>query len=654
MNNNQDEDIESLYDDEPEELDETPETPEEGMEDAGGVSEPSQSFNPQNNFRRNQEYHNRNYYKDRVNETQDKRDDAQQRRNETKQQRQQAKDSYKDAKKGNKSDEGYKDNKKAAKNEYKNAKKEDKAARQDYRDAKRANRQAKFDKFANDANTMMHPGEALKNKAKDKLDQINPVNMAKKKAEQIKDKAKDKVKDGAKKAGKAAKDGAKKAGKAVGKAAKEGGKKVAQGVAKLLAKIPPQVWAVIGGILLAVILIAVIATIISAVISNDNNKGGDYSYEVNGVEIGNVNVQIMDSAGNVVSTMDMEEYAKGLALGSMKFDQIATHPNSFKTAVVIARSSILLNADASSGVIKVNNTVPYWDYKQDFYKVVDENGVTTYVSSDTNPGAGAELIHKKLTEEEIKQIDELIKSIGGLYITGDSLSGLELDESTINSLISKEESGEISDYNDIIASQYPDATINTGNYVTHTFSGEAGEYANWKQGDAKWGDIWLGNNSGTTMRAIGCYVTSYAIAIAYLDAPTTLTDFNPGTFATELKKNGAFGSGGGFNNFNAAVKIVPGLKKERIFTSGLTKAEKISKVRAEVEKGYAVIMQVKCANYYTNGGNCSGSTHFVVVDPMGSSASGWSTLAIWNPSGQKTWDQYNNVMPYYDRVWVAK
>ena len=624
--NNQDEEIESLYDDEPEEMDEASEAPEsanEGIEEVGDVSEPDSSYNPQNSFRRNQEYHDRNYYKDRVAESEKKLDEAKIKRNDAKSEQQRSWKKNDPNDKGPVKSDGSNTHEKTRK-EKRQDKKDVRQANRDVRQAKRDNRRAKFDKLRNTADTIAHPADHaknyLQNKIKNKM--MSPLNKAKG----------------------AAKEGVKKVGKAIASKMKLG-----PGLLK------SKVVLLVIGVILGIFAISIIFVVTGDASNSKNGSNGSYSYNIDGQEVKNVSVKVMNSSNSVVETVSMEQYAKGVALNALGVEALDSNPEALKAAIVIARSSILDNSDVTSGTVEMNNTsdLVYWDYTNDLYKLETENGVD-YSPEITAETPNAELVYKALTPEQIEKYNMIADDVGGVYITGESAKGVVLDSTTISSIKSKETDDKLNDYSDIIASQYPDATINTGEFVGYTFSGEAGDYANWKQVDEQWGNIQLGNGSGTTMAKIGCYVTSYAIAIAYLEAPTTIDDFNPGTFATELKKNGAFGSGGGFNNFNAATKIVPGLKKERISASGLTMSEKIAKVRKDAESGYAIIMQVKCSNYYANGGCGSGDTHFVVLDPMTSAANDWSTLSIWNPSGKKTWAQYGNVLPYYDRVWVAK
>ena len=410
-------------------------------------------------------------------------------------------------------------------------------------------------------------------------------------------------------------------------------------------------------LLLAASMLAVFAIVLLFFVVSEakdsSGGGGSYRYNVDGVEINNVDIKIMGSENNVLDATALEQYARGVALYALGPDSIDNNPEALKTAIVIARSRILNDPDAKSGTIEIYNDgeMNYWNYKNDFYKLENDDGVL-YSPEVTAETPNAELVYKALTEEQIEQLIRLSDTVGGVYITGDSVDNIVLDESTIQSIITKSKDSSYADYNDIIAAQYPDATVNNGEFVGYTFSGEAGEYSTWKQGDKRWGSISLGTNSGTTMAEIGCYVTSNAIAIAYLNATTTLPEFNPGTFATELKRLKTFGSGGGLDNYANVSKVVPGLTKERIYTSNLSNSERIKKVKEDAEKGYAIIMQVKCNGYNMPG--CTSGTHFVVLDPITSSANKWEDLAIWNPSGKKTWAQYNRALAYYDRLIVAK
>ncbi|MCI9585365.1 MAG: hypothetical protein HFH45_01865 [Bacilli bacterium] len=87
------------------------------------------------------------------------------------------------------------------------------------------------------------------------------------------------------------------------------------------------------------------------------------------------------------------------------------------------------------------------------------------------------------------------------------------------------------------------------------FSGEpncvvttSGNFSGWKQTDAEWGSVALGNS---TVSEVGCLITSIAIQMArsgtkITNLPKEYSTFNPGALATIVNKNGGFDTRGNF------------------------------------------------------------------------------------------------------------
>ncbi len=76
----------------------------------------------------------------------------------------------------------------------------------------------------------------------------------------------------------------------------------------------------------------------------------------------------------------------------------------------------------------------------------------------------------------------------------------------------------------------------------------SGNFASWKQSDAEWGNVALGNSNVSN---IGCLITSIAIQMArsgtkITNLPKEYNTFNPGALATTVTKNGGFDGMGNF------------------------------------------------------------------------------------------------------------
>lgn len=125
---------------------------------------------------------------------------------------------------------------------------------------------------------------------------------------------------------------------------------------------------------------------------------------------------------------------------------------------------------------------------------------------------------------------------------------------------------------------------------------QAGEWSEWRQnGTAPWKDIKLGNSS-ETIGTVGCYVTSIAIQIARSGVKTNISNFNPGTFVTELnKRSNSFDGNGGLTGSGESYisEIVPGFKKAVNYVD-LTrnKEEQIKTVQSYIDKGYYVLLHL--------------------------------------------------------------
>ena len=163
---------------------------------------------------------------------------------------------------------------------------------------------------------------------------------------------------------------------------------------------------------------------------------------------------------------------------------------------------------------------------------------------------------------------------------------------------------------------------------TGTCTNSTGEYTTWKQGDSKWGSIRLGNSSNTISKA-GCLVTSISMLIKKFNISTNVKgEFNPGTFVQALNANGGFAAGGNLN-WEAVSRVAPTFRKvSDIKVSGKSQNEKLFIIKENLNKGYAIVVEVK------------GSTgqHWVAVNSING-----STVNMMDPASSATdmWKQYN-------------
>lgn len=124
----------------------------------------------------------------------------------------------------------------------------------------------------------------------------------------------------------------------------------------------------------------------------------------------------------------------------------------------------------------------------------------------------------------------------------------------------------------------------------------------WKQGSGEpWANVTIGKGSGTSMKKIGCYVTSLAIVMSNSGTKINSTTFDPGVLARTIKANGGFDSGGNLIAY-AWKDLVPDFEfVKRIDCTGMKYTNIVNKIGGYLDEGCSVIVQVK------NGG------HFIAV-----------------------------------------
>lgn len=161
-------------------------------------------------------------------------------------------------------------------------------------------------------------------------------------------------------------------------------------------------------------------------------------------------------------------------------------------------------------------------------------------------------------------------------------------------------------------------------------SNGTGEYVNWRQGDASWSNVRIGNTNSTIGR-IGCLVTSIAILIEKSGVNSTISPFNPGTFVEELNKNGGF-DGDGNLQYAAVNRAVPGFSYAgNVNLRGKSRSEKLTLISQYFSQGYYITAEVK--------GATQGSQHWVavtgvdsinvmMVDPASSQTIMWNAYEV--------------------------
>ena len=165
-------------------------------------------------------------------------------------------------------------------------------------------------------------------------------------------------------------------------------------------------------------------------------------------------------------------------------------------------------------------------------------------------------------------------------------------------------------------------------------SSDSGEAAGWKQYEGEWSTTEVGN-SGSTVKEIGCLVTSIAIQISRSGVQTGIPNFNPGTFVEALNDINAFGSGGELLNYSSVTTVVPNFKYQGYTDlSGMGKEEKLETIKNIVNQTdvYAVA-EVKgdTGQHWVAIESVNGDT-INMLDPGSSNTDMWSTYGWVNTS----------------------
>ena len=238
-------------------------------------------------------------------------------------------------------------------------------------------------------------------------------------------------------------------------------------------------------------------------------------------------------------------------------------------------------------------------------------------------------------EQSIEDHSELLSSYSGLTDTADYKEqirilkehGYATDSGYEKKLIDLIEQYDLTKFDVIV-----DTTSSSSTCVR-----VVGDYANWKQYDAQWGSVPVStakvcNGNYCTIQQIGCLATSLAIQVAHSGVPIQNIDgeFNPGTFVEVLRKNGAFGSGGGLGSWTSVYAVAPTFKYRGTNTiTSLTKIQKAKTIDKLVKDGYYIVMEVKQG--------CNAGQHWVAIDHVEG-----SDVYMFDPGGPKTmvWDAY--------------
>ncbi len=139
-----------------------------------------------------------------------------------------------------------------------------------------------------------------------------------------------------------------------------------------------------------------------------------------------------------------------------------------------------------------------------------------------------------------------------------------------------------------------------------------GEYKSWKQGDSRWGSIYLGS-SGDTLSRIGCAVTSVAILMVHSGSMND-DSFNPGKLCNYLSANGGF-DGYGNIRWGAASGMAKSFTYQGGGTISGSKSAKASEIASYLKSGYYAIVSVKYGGHWVAIDHVDENGTVYMIDP---------------------------------------
>lgn len=377
-------------------------------------------------------------------------------------------------------------------------------------------------------------------------------------------------------------------------------------------------------------------------------------YNVNGInqdtKVELINCDAKKDNYKVLETMSLEKYIAGVAIAEIG-EEALQYEEAMKAQIIAVRSYTLtrnvdvygVGFDEEDNVIRMRaceNDQVYWDYTKDIYR--GSGDIAYYSPYEYTPAEGEKPWKNALTEEQKQKYEAIVQSVVGEYAVNSSgnvvhtpyYSNYETKDGPTDKFLSlaKDNSGTANGkYTSILMNVYPEVTGTSVATCSMTYYGDAGEYSTWKQKEklgAPWANVVIGydstNKKNITIDDVGCLITSIAMQIKHSGVPTgSISDFNPGTFATALKNNGILSSGGGINSYSAIEKVVPDFKYYNYASLFGNKGSRYSLIKNHADENAYVIIEVRTHD---------DGQHWVAVDKENSAAANWEEIYIWDPA----------------------
>lgn len=340
-------------------------------------------------------------------------------------------------------------------------------------------------------------------------------------------------------------------------------------------------------------------------ITSSNSTGGVCLYSVNGQEVSNVKVRLLNCGGDSPiegeELVDFEKYIVGVTYA----ENGAAPMEGLKAQAVAARSFALARAKSMGGSygIKLEQENGQW-----ILNIRNCTNDQVYCDPDkgcwSNDKYGGDTVYsgyvegKPLSKPVLSADSDIRKAVA-------SVRGNVLIDSTGNVVLAAYTSVEQTSWNDkakngqdytsILLQQYSNAKTIKANCAA-TMSGD---WATWKQTDPRWASVPLGNS---TIGDVGCLITSMAIQLSRsgtnINLPTGVSEFNPGVFVQYNPSMIGYGDCSAcYNGTTPWIQsMAPGFvgagKTGNICG---TQQEKVNKISEYINQGYYLVTRVKYA-----------------------------------------------------------
>lgn len=351
-------------------------------------------------------------------------------------------------------------------------------------------------------------------------------------------------------------------------------------------------------------------------------------------------VALLGTAGTVVAVIIIIICIVALLLGSVFGIFFSNEGNSVTMSSVISEvnQEVYNKIDLNKRLMKYDDYVidsSYSNWREIIavysvkYNNSENNSIVFYINEDNISKLKSVFWNTNNIEYKInRECDEELKCKNILHININSRSKDDLMNYYQLNDNQKQQ------VNELLDSKYDDLWNNL------IYGNNYGEWVNWRQKEAPWSNIKIGNTS-KSIGDIGCLATSIAILIEKSGVPIPFQPFNPGTFVEAMNKNGGFDQDGNLY-YGPISKVVPNF--EYVGSAellGKTEQEKFKIINEYYSKGYYIAIEVK--------GNTG--QHWVAVNDIKG-----NTINMVDPGSNNTnlWLTYNSVNTSQIRYFKAK